>query len=65
MDDFFGRPLAIGDCVAFIETAYRNFKRGEIVAMTAKKVRVRHAGPSWRPEAPDETLRFPAEVIRE
>lgn len=64
MNDFFGRPLAIGDTVAFIENSYRNLKRGVITAMTAKKVRIQFAAPSWATERLDETLRFPSEIIK-
>ena len=64
LNDFFSRPVAIGDTVAFIETHYRNFKRGLVVAMTAKKLRIRYA-TSYRSQPFDETLRFPCEVIKE
>ncbi len=64
MNDFFGRPLATGDKVAYIECHYRSLKHGEIVAMTPKKVRVRYA-TAYRSQPFDGTLRFPGEVIKE
>lgn len=64
MTDFFGTALAVGDRVAFIETGYRNLKIGEVIGLTAQKVRIRHAAPRWEGDKSGETQRFPSEVIK-
>lgn len=60
MKDFFNQPLAVGDKVAIIRTGYRDFVHGEVVKLTAQKVRVevRERGQYG------ETLRFPWEVVK-
>lgn len=62
MKDFFGRPLEVGDVVAFMRTDYRDFVRGHIVDFTAKKVRI---GFDDQYRQYEETLRFPSEVIKD
>jgi len=38
MEDFLGRPLAVGDDVVAIQLRYRNLIRGTITKMTEKTI---------------------------
>lgn len=62
MNDFFGKPLAIGDHVAFIEAHYRNHKEGRVVGFSPQKVRIQFFTGSRRPA--ETTLRLPSEIIK-
>ncbi|HEY0623165.1 hypothetical protein [Sphingomonas sp.] len=64
MNDFFGRPLAIGDQVAFIETGYRNFKKATVADMTPQKVRLIFRS-QYAHRADESTMRFPSEVVKQ
>lgn len=38
--DFTGKPLEKGQRVAFVETGYRNLKRGEVIKVSARQVTI-------------------------
>lgn len=40
--DFFGKPLYIGDEVAFMQLGYRNFIKGKISKLTPQKATIEH-----------------------
>ena len=45
--DFSGKPLNIGDEVAFMQVGYRNLMRGTIVSMSEKKALIKHEKTNW------------------
>lgn len=40
--DFFGRPLAVGDRVAFLDTKYKELHHGEILKLSEKQATIRN-----------------------
>lgn len=41
MKDFVGNELSVGSVIAFIEPGYRNLVKGEVIAITEQRVRVK------------------------
>lgn len=64
MKDFFGNELNEGDRVVFIEPSYRNFRRGTIVKLTSKRVRIKYAQRYFSRPTETETVREPHCVIK-
>lgn len=63
MQDFLGKELAEGDWVVLNPHGYKNFVRGQIVAFTAKMVRVEYVF-DWRPHIKETILREPSNLVR-
>ncbi|QEQ95071.1 hypothetical protein pEaSNUABM56_00021 [Erwinia phage pEa_SNUABM_56] len=42
MRDFSGKDLKVGDIVAFVESNYRTLLKGEVIAFTESRVKIRY-----------------------
>ena len=63
--DYFGRELAVDDCVVF--SVHNLFQVGRIISVTPKMVRVAgydYARKNWRTGAVQGNLKYPHEVLR-
>lgn len=63
--DYFGRDLAVDDCVVF--ASYNLFQVGRIKSVTSKMVRVvgyDYTRKNWRTGEAKGTLKYPHEVLR-
>ena len=56
--DFFGKPLSVGDTVAFIAPGYRHLVKGTITSLTPKKVRLSYSN-TW-----NYSRGYPCEIIQ-
>jgi len=61
--DFFGTELKIGDTVAIMRPQYRDLVKGEVIAFTPQKVRVKYQ-VHWAKDQYDETLTYPCDVVK-
>jgi hypothetical protein len=57
MNDFQGKPLALGDQVAFPRPNYRGLTLGTVVAFTPKKIRLEYVN-TWNYGKPGHTEYF-------
>lgn len=60
--DFFGRPINIGDIVAFEEPNYRNLVQGEVYAFTPKQIRLKWKKRGYNDER--TFLIYPGDVVK-
>lgn len=63
MDDFTGRPISVGDRVAFNPPSYKGLIGGSVVGFTPQKVRVAFEKYSWMPGREYGTTVFPRDLV--